>query len=85
MITEEKLKIYEYYHGSLGAYERAEKRHTKILNWSEFNLIERIIQDLKLIKNGFAAGGYEQQVNERIKGNCDTEETAIHIKAIALK
>ena len=84
MITTEMIKIYILYNGSLGAYEFAKKKHLKILSWTEFNLIERLVQDIRLVKRGLAAKNYEHELNERLKENCDGEETVAYLYEIAI-
>ncbi len=84
MITIEKIKIYKLYNGSLGTYEHAKKKHLKILSWKEFNLIERLVQDIRLVKRGLTAKNYEDELNERLKENCDGEATVAYLYEIAI-
>lgn len=65
----------------MNKFARASGKEIVILSEEEFYLIRRIIDDLKLIRNGVAAAGYEAQVFEQI----DTQIDGDHTKDYLLK
>ena len=83
MITVEKLKIFEKYKGF--DYDRASERDVKILDYSEFMLIERLVQDIRLIRKRLAAKSYEQQTNVLLEESCDCLETIDYLKKMAVR
>lgn len=84
-ITIQKLRIFEKCNESLGGYDHVRSRYLNILSYNEYLLIERLVQDIKLIKKGLAAQSYEEQVNDLIEESCDDEDTIRLFKKIATK
>ena len=83
MITIEKLKVYKNYDGDIDSWARSARKHEKAaIDNREWYLIDRLIQDLKLIDKGLAADSYANEVNIRLSDNCD-KETIELIRALA--
>ena len=85
IITLEKLKIFERYTAIGRGYDHVSPKHLKKLSYHEFMLIDRLVQDLKLVKKGLAADSYAQQVNYTIEKTCDCEQAVKYLKVIASK
>lgn len=81
MITIEKLKIYEYYDGSIGKFEHAKNIHLKKMSGHEFGIINNIVQDIKLMHKGMTSKSFEEQIIQRIDALCENDD----IKAYLLK
>lgn len=76
MITIEKLKEYEKYHGYYdGFYMQKVKKGTNITSDDEWHLIENLIQDIRLIKKELASKEFAKNLETKLQENCDNEET----------
>lgn len=83
MITRDKLNIYKKYNGNGDAWARSgRKKERAIMEDKDWSMIERFIQDLKLIEKGLAAEVYINDVHNRMTDNCDSTETIEEIKAM---
>lgn len=83
MITQEKLRIYKKYDGSIDGWARSgRKKERNLMSDDDFSMIERLIQDLKLIDKGLAAEVYINDFYKRLNDNCDNAETIEQIKAM---
>lgn len=72
MITLEKLKEYEEYHGYYdGFYIQKVKKGINITSDDEWYLIKDLIQDLLLIKKEVASKEFAENVYERLHDNCN--------------
>jgi len=83
MITIEKLKIFEKYNGL--DFDRASVKDLKILDYSEYMLTDRLIQDIRLIQKGIAATTYEEQTNVLLEESCDSIETINYLKDMTVR
>lgn len=84
MITKEKIIIYKHYNGDIDGWARTATRDQKvIINDKDWLLIQGIVQDLMLVKNGFASESYLNAINEKLQANCDNEETIQELRKIA--
>jgi hypothetical protein len=83
MITQDKIKIYTKYGGDIDNWARSgSKKEKLVMNDNDWYLIDSLIQDLTLIKNGLAALSFHSDVNYKLKENCDSEETIQMLKAM---
>lgn len=85
MLTKGKLIIYEKYLGDGDAFTHASKREKNIISGSEFAQIERLLQDIKLIKGGLAAKSYEDEVERELERNVDSKETREYLYKLVEK
>ena len=76
MITSEKLSIFKQYKGYFDGYYVQSKGKTMIITDDEWFLMDNLMQDLSLIRNGLCSELYKKQTIEKIKANCDNAETA---------
>ena len=83
MITEKKINLYNKYGGDIDGWARNNsKKELSIMSDDDWFLIDGFIQDLTLVKNGLASLEFSNSLNNRLKENCDTEETINKIKNI---
>jgi len=86
MITKVKLKEYEEYHGYYdGFYMQKVKNGTNITNEDEWYVISSIIQDIRLVIKRLVSKEFSDNLNKRLKENCDNEETIDQLKKLADK
>lgn len=86
MITENKIKLYNKYSGDIDGWARNNsKKELSIMSDDDWFLIDGFIQDLTLVKNGFTSIEFSNSLNNRLKENCDTEETINKIKKIVIR
>lgn len=83
IITLDKLKIYSKYNAIGRGYDYVPRKHLKKLSYTEFIFIERLIQDIKLVKRGLASESYSQNLNQTIQQTCNCEETINYLQLIA--
>jgi hypothetical protein len=84
MITITKLKEYEQYQGFYdGFYLQKVKKGLNITSDDEWYLMRDLIQDLKLVNKNLASKEYEENLNKKLKENCDNEETITQLKKLA--
>lgn len=76
MITLEKLRIFQKYHGDGDAFVRFAKRK-EVQSFEHFDWmnIDNLHQDIQLIRRGMTAESYKQQVEKRLREQCDSQET----------
>ena len=75
MITLEHIEIYKKYGGNGDGFIRCATLEEKsIMSYHDWSLIDDIVQDLIIIKKGFASVSFIGLVDERLKKNCDNEE-----------
>lgn len=66
MITKEQLERYQKYDGDLDKWVASQKRGMdETLSGNDWNLIDKVIQRLKLQKSGFASNDYREET-ERV-------------------
>lgn len=76
MITIGKINIYKRFNGDIGGWARiGAKEEKSIMNDNDWFLIEGFIQDIYLVKKGLASDTFINLLIERLKDNCDSEET----------
>lgn len=86
MITIAKLKEYEEYRGYFdGFYIQKVKPGKNATSDNEWYLINTLIQDVRMVQNGLAAKQFTDSLNDRLKENCDSEETVRYLKLLATK
>ena len=86
MITIEKLKEYEEFHGYYDGFYTQKVKHGKNLTSDEeWDLISNFIQDIYLIQNNLAAKTFVQDLNDKLEENCDNKGTIEYLKTIASK
>lgn len=83
MITENKIKLYNKYSGDIDGWARnSSKKELSIMSDDDWFLIDGFIQDLTLVKKGLASVEFSISLNNKLKENCDTDETINRIKKI---
>jgi hypothetical protein len=84
MITIEKIKIYIKFNGDIENWVRNDSKNEKSrMSDDEFFLIDTFIQDLRLVKKGLTSVQFENNLNSRLKENCDGEQSINKIKNFA--
>jgi hypothetical protein len=81
MITIKKLKIFSKYNGDVDMWARLGNKSD--IKGEEWSLIDSLIQDLVIIKNGQASQDYIETVNERLLNNLDSGEAIDFLKSLA--
>jgi hypothetical protein len=79
-VTIQKLKVFEKYGGSSGDYYRPRNKDLNILPYSHFMFIDRLVQDIKLVKRGLAAQSYKDSVDKTLIESCDSIDTITYLK-----
>ena len=81
MITIDKIKIYKRFNGDVDGWARVGTKEEKsIISHIDWFLIEGFIQDINLVKKCLASDAFMNSINERLKENCDSEETIQALK-----
>jgi len=84
MITIEKLKIYYKYHGDGDMWNRLEtSEEAKIIQYSDWKLIEDIVQDIIFIENNVVSLNYKNEVLSKASKNCSDKETLEYLIKVA--
>ncbi|MBX9449612.1 MAG: hypothetical protein KL787_07850 [Taibaiella sp.] len=84
MITIDKIKIYTRFNGDVDGWARVgTKEERSIMNDKDWVLIETFIQDINLVKKGLASDSFIHSINDRLRKNCDSQETIDSLKALA--
>ena len=86
MITMANLKEYEEYHGYYdGFYMQKVKNGTNLTTDTEWYLINDLIQDVQLVDKGLASKEFSDNLQKRLRENCDNEGTITQLKELANK
>lgn len=84
MITRDKIKIYKRYSGDIDSWARSgSKKEKLVMNDDDWYLIDGFIQDLSLVEKGLTSQTFEDDLNNRLKENCDAKETIQALKTIS--
>ena len=74
MITAAKFKIFEKYNGDGDGFVRiGTKSEKECLDYNDWLLIDSMIQDLQLVKNGLSSKSFENQINKKLNNEFDSE------------
>lgn len=74
MITATKFKIFEKYNGDGDGFVRTgTKLEKECLDYNDWLLIDSMIQDLQLVKNGLSSKTFENQINQKLHDEFDSE------------
>jgi len=72
------------YHGYYdGFYVQKVKKGIQETSDEEWFLISNFIQDIRLVKKGLASKEFSENLDKRIKENCDNEDTINLLKKLA--
>lgn len=83
MITQDKIKIYKRYNGDIDGWSRnGSKKEKFVMTDDDWYIIDGLIQDFTLVKNGLTSLTFNNDLNNKLKENCDNEETIQALKAI---
>nr|WP_199081400.1 hypothetical protein [Pedobacter sp. ASV19] len=84
MILIEKLKEFADYHGYYdGFYTQKVKNKTNLNTDLEWQLIEELLQDQRLVDKGLASDEFESKLNKRLMDNFEDLNTIQHFKIMA--
>lgn len=85
MITIKHIEIYAKYSEGLDDMFilLGTPEEKKIMDYKHWSLISSLIQDLAIIKKGLAANSYIKMTEEKLKENCDSDETIQALKQMA--
>lgn len=83
MLTLEKIKLYKSYDGDIDGWSRtATKNEMTGMTSKDWYLIERFIQDLKLINGKLAAESFQKNFKSKLADNCEVDKIEDIIKAL---
>lgn len=83
MITKDKIKIYRKYRGDIDSWvKNGSKKEKLIMNDEDWYLIDGLIQDLFLVNKGLVSLAFDNDLNNRLKEKCDSEETIQLLKTV---
>lgn len=84
MITMKHVEIYTKYSKGLDDMFilSGTPEEKSIMDYKHWSLISSLVQDLSMIKQGLAADSYIKMAEEKLKENCDSEETIQALKQI---
>ncbi|HEX8576638.1 MAG TPA: hypothetical protein VF677_10140 [Flavobacterium sp.] len=83
MITQDKIKIYKRYNGDIDSWARSgSKKEKLVMNDNDWYLIDGLIHDYSLVKKGLTSSSFSNNLNDKLKENCDSEETIKALKQI---
>ncbi len=83
MITQDKIKIYKKYSGDIDSWARSgSKKEKLVMNDDDWYVIDGLIQDFSLVKKGLTSLTFGNDLNNKLKEKCDSEETIEALKAI---
>jgi hypothetical protein len=74
MLTAEKVKIFKKYKGYYDGYHIQNNGKEKIISDNEWILIDNLMQDLFLIRNGMVSESFKANIIKQIIENCDNEQ-----------
>ncbi|TGM12543.1 hypothetical protein EHQ81_01295 [Leptospira selangorensis] len=83
MITSEKLKIYIHYNGDIDLWTRIAKSKEDKIESTDWHLIDSLIQDITLVKNGLASEQFISNLKEHLLKSCDNEKTVKLLKSLS--
>lgn len=75
MYTLEKINIYKKYRGYYDGYHIQNKNKDKIITVDEWILLDKILQDIYLIRTNRCSKSFENSLIELLIKNCDSKET----------
>ncbi|MCM1567348.1 MAG: hypothetical protein NC238_15690 [Dehalobacter sp.] len=74
MITATKFKIFEKYNGDGDGFVRTgTKSEKECLDYNDWLIIDSMIQDLQLVKNGLSSKTLENKINQKLHDEFDSE------------
>lgn len=83
MITQDKIKIYKKYDGDIDNWARtASKKDKLVMDDDDWYIIDRLVQDLSLTKKELTSQDFIHKLSNKLKENCDSEETIQALKTI---
>jgi hypothetical protein len=84
MITEEGIKIFINYLGDIDNWARRGSKKDKLtIKDKDWYLIDNLIQDVILVKKGLTSMEFESNLKNRLKENCDGEDSINQLKRFA--
>lgn len=84
MITEDKIKVYKRYDGDIDGWARSgSKKEKSIMSDEDWYVINGLIQDLSMVKNGLASSGFNENLNVKLIEMCDSGSTVNQLQKLA--
>lgn len=84
MITEDKIKIHVRYDGQIDRWVRSGSKNEKsLMTDDDWYVIDSLVQDLFLVKKGVVSNEFKQTLEDKLKENCDSENTITNLKKLA--
>lgn len=84
MITKEKIKEFEDYHGYYdGFYIQKVKNKTNLTSDDEWYLMDELLQDFKLVRKGLTSKEFSDRLQNRLKENFDNQESIEYFQRLA--
>ena len=80
MINREKISIYRKFSGDIDAWARSNKGYP--ISEDEWYLIDSLLQDLLMIKNGLTSQIFEMKVQEKLDKNCDNSSVQQELRSL---
>ncbi len=86
MITLKQIEIYNKYSGDGDSFILCATSEEKSnIDYEHWSLIDNILQDLILIKEGLVSDSFIQSSYKKMIENCENEETIQALKKIGIK
>ena len=74
MINKQKIEIFKKYGGDIDGFSRfGKKREKDIFSDEEWSVIDNVLQDLKMIKNGLCSTDYKNKTERTLNQQFDKE------------
>lgn len=74
MINKQKIEIFKKYGCDIDAFSRfGKKREKDVFPDGEWSLIDNVLQDLEMIKNGLCSTDYKNKVGKTLNQKFDKE------------
>ena len=74
MINKQKIEIFKKYGGDIAGFSRfGKKREMDIFSDEEWSVIDNVLQDLGMIKNGLCSTDYQDKTKKTLNQKFDKE------------
>jgi hypothetical protein len=86
MITKDKVKVYNSFHGDIDGWARmGSKKEKVIMSDNDWSLIDNLLQDIRLVAKGLTSKEFSDTLQRKLIENCDNPETISQLKKMANK
>ena len=83
MLTIEKVKIYKSFNGDIDGWARiGTDEELNLMEDEDWRLIDEIIQDIKIIKNGYASDVFKEKFETKLIEHQIDKNTLVYLKQV---